>query len=86
MMTTHITIKQQAENIETKHVVRQILYYILPQSSRDFDPEAHSELEKPPNPPYISIQRNFRKPHISIQKTFLRNFWKRSGRFGTIFH
>ena len=57
MMTTHNTIKQQAENIETKHVVKQRLYHVLPQSSGDVDPEAHPELKTHLDPSYISMQR-----------------------------
>ena len=51
---------------------------ILPLSSRDFDPEAHPELKKPPDPSEISIQMNFRKPRILIRKIILsRNSTKK---------
>ena len=52
--------------------------HILPQSSREFDPEAHPELKKPPDPSEISIRRNFRKLRISIRtKIMLRSYIKK---------
>ena len=38
-----------------------------PQSSGDIDPEADSELKKPPDPSEVSIFRIFRKLHISVR-------------------
>ena len=37
------------------------VYYILPQSSGEFDPDGDAELKKPPDPSENSIRRNFRK-------------------------
>ena len=46
-------------------MIQQHIYDILPQSSRDFDPEAHPEIKIPPDGSEISIWRNFRKYCIS---------------------
>ena len=46
---------------------------ILLQPSGNFDPEAYPEFKKRLGPSYISIHRNFRKPHISIRTNKSRN-------------
>ena len=51
---------------------------ILPQTSRDFDPEAKPELKKPLDQSEISIRKNLRKICFSIRTNImLRNFIKK---------
>ena len=60
------------------HDLISILFYILSQSSGDFDPEAHPELKKPPDQSEIWIRRNLRNICISIRtKTMLRSYIKK---------
>ena len=67
-------IRRDACTIGQEWLLRYLLFYILPQSSGDFDPEAHAELKKPPNRSEISTRRNFRKLCISMRtKVMVRN-------------
>ena len=52
--------------------------HILPQSSGYFDPGAHLNLKKPPDPSEIYIRRNLRKPRNSqkLYKEIIRNLLK----------
>ena len=65
-------IRRDACTIGQEWLLRYLLFYILPQSSGDFDPEAHAELKKPANRSEISTRRNFnfRKLCISIRTKF----------------
>lgn len=56
--------------IMTKHV------NILPHASGEFHPDAHPELKTAPDPSKISSRRNFRKPHVSIRKSYIRKLYQ----------
>ena len=46
--------------------------YILPQSSRDFDPEAHPELKKPPDPNEIRSQGIKQSFYFDPDKNYIK--------------
>ena len=47
-------------------------HYILPQSSRDFDPEAHPEVKKPPDPNEIRSQGIKQSFYFDPDKNYIK--------------